>query len=186
MSRIGKKSIEIPKGVEVKVGPDQVSVKGPKGTLSQVIASGIKVKVDDGKVLVERSAETKQMKSSHGLVRALINNMINGVTKGFDVNLELVGVGYKAAKQGRELKLSMGFSHSVDITPPQGIEIEVEGQNKIKVTGADRQLVGQVAANIRGVRPPEPYKGKGIRYVSEFVRKKAGKVAKVGAGAAAA
>jgi large subunit ribosomal protein L6 len=186
MSRIGKKPIEIPKGIEVKIGADQVSVKGPKGTLTQDLVNGIKVTVADGRVVVERAADTKQLKSSHGLIRALINNMINGVNKGFDINLELVGVGYKAVKQGKDLKLQIGFSHSVDITPPQGIEIEVEGQNKIKVTGADRQLVGQVAANIRRVRPPEPYKGKGIRYVNEIVRKKAGKVAKVGGGAAAA
>lgn len=184
MSRIGKKPIEIPNGVEVKVEGSKVTVKGPKGTISREVKNGIEVKQSDGKVVVERSGETKEVRALHGLYRALIANMVAGVSSAFTKDLEIIGVGYKAAKKGKNLVLNVGYSHPVEIAPPEGIEIQVEGQTKIKVVGVDKEAVGQVAANIREVRPPEPYKGKGIRYFGEVVRKKAGKVAKVGAAAA--
>lgn len=183
MSRIGKKPVEIIKGVEVKVTDGLISVKGPKGTLTFDAPKEIKVKVSEGKVIFERGSDSKEIKAKHGLTRALVANMVKGVSEGFNASLELVGVGYKVVKQGKNLQLSVGYSHPVEIIPPEGIEFIVEGANKIKVLGADKQVVGQVAADIRGVRPPEPYKGKGIRYSGEIVRKKAGKVAKVGAAA---
>jgi len=184
MSRIGKKPIEIPKGVEIKIEGHKITVKGPKGSISREVRNGIKLSQKDGKVLVERSGETKEVRALHGLYRALIANMVSGVTDGFTRNLEIIGVGYKAAKQGKNLVLNVGYSHPVEIAPPEGIDIQVDGQTKIKVLGIDKEMVGQVASNIREVRPPEPYKGKGIRYFGEVVRKKAGKVAKVGAAAA--
>jgi len=183
MSRVGKKPIEIPKGVEVKIAGSSISVKGPKGTLNRNIDREIKVAQKDGNITVERAGETKVIRAKHGLYRALIANMIKGVSEGFEIGLELVGVGYKAAKQGKNLSIQIGFSHPVVVEPPQGIEIGVEGANKIKVAGSDKELVGQVAADIRSIRAPEPYKQKGIRYAGERVRKKAGKVAKVGAAA---
>lgn len=184
MSRVGKKPIDIEKGVEVKTGPGDISVKGPKGTLSIRIHDGIKVTSGDGKIIVERANDSKELKALHGLHRALIANMITGVSKGFEKTLELSGVGYKALKQGKNVVLSVGYSHTVEIKPPEGIELQVEGVNKVKVLGIDKELVGQVAANIREVKPPEPYKGKGIKYINEVIRRKAGKVAKVGAAAA--
>jgi large subunit ribosomal protein L6 len=183
MSRIGKKPIQIPQGVEVKAEGSKVTVKGPKVTLSKVILDGIKVVVADGAVVVHRAGNSKEKKARHGLYRALIANMIEGVSKGFEINLELAGVGYKAIKQGKAVALQLGLSHPVEMAPPEGIEIQVEGVNKIKIKGADKEVVGQFAADIRRIRPPEPYKGKGIKYAGEIIRRKAGKVAKVGGAA---
>ena len=184
MSRIGKLEIEIPQGVEVKIDGPQVLVKGPKGELKRCCDHKVKLKLADKKLSVERINDERESREQHGLMRSLIYNMVQGAFKGFEKNLELVGVGYRASKQGRKLTLTLGFSHPVEVDPPKGIEFVVEGQNKIKVVGADKELVGQVAANVRRLRSVEPYKGKGIRYSGERVRKKAGKAAKVAGGAA--
>jgi len=175
MSRIGKAPISIPSGVEVKVNGDTVEVKGPKGSLSQTIANTITVAVEDGTVTVERVNDERENRALHGLTRALLFNMVVGVTEGYSKELTAVGVGYRAALKGKNLELQVGFSHPVNIEAPDGITFEVPEQTKIIVIGIDKQMVGQVAANIRAVRPPEPYKGKGIRYVDEYVRRKAGK-----------
>lgn len=185
MSRIGKKPVEIPKGVEVKVTGDKIMVKGPKGTANMELDPDIKVKVEDNKVVVTRDRDDRELRAKHGLWRALINNHVVGVTEGFSKSLELTGVGYRAAKQGKKLVIQIGYSHPVEVDPPDGINFELEGQTKIKVTGIDRGVVGQVAANIKAIRPVEPYKGKGIKYAGQYVRRKAGKAAKA-AGAAAA
>jgi len=177
MSRIGRAPIEIPKDVTVTFSGDTVSVKGPKGTLSQKIDPSIKIKIEGSVVTVSRSSEDKKHKSMHGLYRSLVSNMIKGVHTGFEKNLEITGVGYRASKEGKKLVLSMGYSHPVSVDPPAGIEFVVEGQTKVKVVGADKQVVGQVASNIKYVRPVEPYKGKGIRYAGQYVRRKAGKAA---------
>lgn len=177
MSRIGRAPIEIPKDVTVTFAGDTVSVKGPKGTLSQKIDPSIKISIEGSVVTVSRSSEDKKHKAMHGLYRSLVSNMIKGVHTGFEKNLEITGVGYRAAKEGKKLVLSMGYSHPVSVDPPAGIEFVVEGQTKVKVVGADKQVVGQVASNIKYVRPVEPYKGKGIRYAGQYVRRKAGKAA---------
>ncbi len=177
MSRIGRAPIEIPKDVTVTFSGDTVSVKGPKGTLSQKVDPSIKIKIEGSVVTVSRSSEDKKHKSMHGLYRSLVSNMIKGVHTGFEKNLEITGVGYRASKEGKKLILSMGYSHPVSVDPPAGIEFVVEGQTKVKVVGADKQAVGQVASNIKYVRPVEPYKGKGIRYAGQYVRRKAGKAA---------
>jgi large subunit ribosomal protein L6 len=183
MSRIGKMPISVPDGVKVGVSERLVTVKGPKGELKLECAYPIAVSLDNGTVNVTRPDDEKRNKQLHGLTRTLIANMVRGVTAGFSKTLEIVGVGYRAQAQGRKLNISVGFSHPVVIEPPAGIDIKVEGTNKIVVSGADRQAVGQLAAQIRSIRPPEPYKGKGIRYEGERVRRKAGKAAKA-AGAA--
>ncbi|HTY12932.1 MAG TPA: 50S ribosomal protein L6 [Candidatus Omnitrophota bacterium] len=183
MSRIGKAPIAITKGVEVKFEKDTINVKGPKGHMSQKIDPRIKIEIKDGKVTLSRELNDKKTRALHGLYRALIANMVNGVSTGFEKVLELSGVGYRAALSGKTLNLSIGFSHPVDIIPPEGISFAVEGQNKVKVIGIDKALVGQIAANIRAVRKVEPYKGKGIKYLNEVVKRKAGKAAKT-AGAA--
>ena len=175
MSRIGKAPIPIPQGVEIKRAGSTVEVKGPKGTLSYTIPEGVSIQVDDGVIHVTRKGNAKRERSLHGLSRTLIANMVTGVTAGFEKALEIVGIGYRAALQGRNLQLSLGYSHPVIYPVPEGIEVEVEKQNKITVKGIDKQQVGQVAAEIRSFRKPEPYKGKGIRYVGEQVRRKAGK-----------
>jgi large subunit ribosomal protein L6 len=175
MSRIGKTPISIPSGVEVKVNGDTVEVKGPKGSLSQTINNTITVAVEDGTVTVDRVNDERENRALHGLTRALLFNMVVGVTEGYSKELTAVGVGYRAALKGKNLELQVGFSHPVNIEAPDGITFEVPEQTKIIVIGIDKQKVGQVAANIRSVRPPEPYKGKGIRYVDEYVRRKAGK-----------
>lgn len=175
MSRIGKSPIELPSGVEVKVNGNVVEVKGSKGTLTQTLADGITVSVDDGTVTVERDSEERNTRALHGLMRSLIANMVTGVSEGYSKELSAVGVGYRAALKGKQLELQVGFSHPVQIDAPDGITFEVPEPTRIIVGGIDKQLVGQVAANIRAVRPPEPYKGKGIRYVDEQVRRKAGK-----------
>jgi large subunit ribosomal protein L6 len=175
MSRIGKSPIELPSGVEVKINGDVVEVKGPKGTLKQTLNEGITVSVDDGTVTVERANDERATRALHGLLRSLINNMVVGVSEGYSKELTAVGVGYRAALKGKQLELQVGYSHPVEIDAPDGITFEVPEPTKIVVGGIDKQLVGQVAANIRAVRPPEPYKGKGIRYTDERVRRKAGK-----------
>jgi large subunit ribosomal protein L6 len=175
MSRIGKTPIPIPQGVEIKRAGSAVEVKGPKGSLSHTIPEGISLQVEDGEIHVKRKTDAKRVRSLHGLSRTLIANMVTGVTEGFTKGLEIMGIGYRANVQGRNLQLSLGYSHPVIYPIPEGIEVEVEKQNKITIKGIDKQQVGQVAAEIRSFRKPEPYKGKGIRYVGEQVRRKAGK-----------
>ncbi|AEF93131.1 ribosomal protein L6 [Desulfotomaculum nigrificans CO-1-SRB] len=175
MSRIGKKPIPVPQGVDVKINGNTVMVKGPKGQMEKEFHRDMIIKLEDGKLVVERPTDNKLHRSLHGLTRTLLNNMVEGVTKGFQRNLELVGVGYRAAKQGNKLVLTVGYSHPVEMEPPAGIEIEVPAPNKISIKGYDKQAVGQFAANVRAVREPEPYKGKGIKYEDEFIRRKAGK-----------
>lgn len=175
MSRIGKKPIAIPAGVEVKIDGHTVTVKGPKGTLSRKLNPEISVELEDGQINVTRPNDEKESRSLHGLCRTLVNNMVVGVTQGFEKKLEIQGVGYNAQMQGQNLKLALGFSHPVIITPPEGITISTPSSVVIVVSGADKEVVGQVASEIRNWRRPEPYKGKGIRYSGEHVRRKAGK-----------
>lgn len=175
MSRIGKKPITLPQGVEITVNDNMVTVKGPKGTLSQAIPQGITVARQDDQIVVERPDDNKQNRSYHGLTRALLANMVQGVSDGFERKLELVGVGYRAQLQGKKLVINIGFSHPVEVEPPEGIEFEVPAVTKITVRGIDKQLVGNTAAVIRDIRRPEPYKGKGIKYENEVIRRKAGK-----------
>ena len=175
MSRIGKAPIDLPSGVDAKVDGSQVEVSGPKGSLDLTVDDKISASVDDGVLSVSRSDDERETLALHGLTRALLNNMVVGVSEGYRKELQAVGVGYRAALQGKQLTLQVGFSHPVQVEAPAGIEFEVPEPTKIIVTGIDKQQVGQVAANIRAVRPPEPYKGKGIRYVDEYVRRKAGK-----------
>lgn len=178
MSRIGLKLIEIPEGVEVKLDGAKVTVKGPKGELTRDIHQDMNVKIEDKIVTVERPSDQKEHRSLHGTSRTLIANMVEGVTKGFEKALEIQGVGYRAQKQGNKVVVNAGYSHPVEIDPIDGIEIEVPKNTQLIVKGIDKELVGAVAANIRAIRPPEPYKGKGIRYVGEYVRRKEGKTAK--------
>ncbi len=179
MSRIGKMPIAIPAGVTVSVAENnKVTVKGPKGTLERVLHEAMIIKVEGNEVTVSRPNDLKQMKSLHGLTRTLINNMIVGVTEGYTKTLEVNGTGYRAAKSGKELTLTLGYSHPVIMIDPEGIETTLDGQNKIFVKGIDKEKVGQYAAEIRSKRGPEPYKGKGIKYESEIIRRKAGKTGK--------
>jgi large subunit ribosomal protein L6 len=178
MSRIGKQPIPIPDGVKVELQGERVTVTGPRGALHQEVHPRMRVTIEDGTVAIERPSEERLDKSLHGLTRTLIANMVAGVTEGFEKRLEIQGVGYRAALQGRDIELQVGFSHPVRIPAPEGIEFEVPAPGRITVRGIDKQLVGETAANIRKVRKPEPYKGKGIRYEGEYVRKKAGKAAK--------
>ena len=173
MSRIGKNPITIPQGVEVTIDGTKVTVKGPKGTLTQEFLKDVEIKNEDGKIIV--SLVNEKASNIHGLTRTLIHNMIVGVTDGFEKALEINGVGYRAQKQGNKLVLTLGFSHPVEVEAPEGITIDVPSQNSIIVKGIDKQLVGQVAANIREYRLPEPYKGKGIKYAGEHIRRKEGK-----------
>ena len=175
MSRIGRKPIPLPKGVTVTVEGPEVTVKGTKGTLTFRVLPNIAVAVEDNQVLVTRANDDKPVRAAHGMTRAILNNMVVGVHEGFVKQLEIIGVGYRAQMQGKKLVLSLGFSHPVEVDPPAGIELAADGPTKIAVRGVDRQQVGQMAAIIRGYRPPEPYKGKGIRYVGEYVIRKAGK-----------
>lgn len=176
MSRVGKKPIQIPQGVEVKISGQKVMVRGPKGELSREVRPEIGVEVKEGKILVSPKIETKKTKALWGLTRALIANMIKGVTEGYEKKLEIEGIGFRASVEGENLVLSVGFTHPVKIKAPEGIKFSVE-KNIITVSGTDKELVGQMAAKIRAIRPPEPYKGKGIRYVGEQVRRKVGKKA---------
>jgi large subunit ribosomal protein L6 len=178
MSRIGRLPIEIPAGVTVSVVGSAVSVKGPKGELALNVASPIEVKVEDGQVLVTRPDDERASRSLHGLTRTLISNQIIGVTQGYTKGLEVVGTGYRVAQKGSSVEFALGFSHPVLIDPPAGITLTVEGNNKLTVSGIDKQAVGEAAANIRKIRKPEPYKGKGVRYAGEIVRRKAGKAGK--------
>ena len=179
MSRIGLKPVTVPAGVEVKVDERNiVTVKGPKGQLTQAIDPSMKIEINDGILTVTRPTENKKHKSLHGLSRTLINNMIIGVTEGYEKKMEIVGVGYRAAKQGKKLVLNLGFSHPVEMEDPEGVETEVPTQLEIVVRGINKQLVGNYAAKIRAWREPEPYKGKGIRYAGEHVRRKEGKTGK--------
>lgn len=175
MSRIGKMPITVPAGVTVTIENNFVTVKGPKGELSRQTNKNMKLTLDNGVLTVERPSDEKEDRAMHGLSRTLINNMIIGVTQGFSKTLEINGVGYRAAKQGQNINFTLGFSHPVVKEPPAGITFEVPAPNKIVVSGADKEVVGAVAAEIRTLRPPEPYKGKGIRYEGEFVRRKIGK-----------
>ena len=178
MSRLGKSPIEIPKSVEIKVANGKVQVKGPKGTLESPSIPGLKLRIEEGKLFVEFEESTKVSNVQYGLSRATINNMVIGVSKGFEKKLTMVGVGYRAAIQGQHIDLQIGFSHPTKLSIPKGIQVEVDKSTTIIIRGIDKHLVGQFAAMVRGKRPPEPYKGKGIRYEDEFVRKKAGKAAK--------
>jgi len=178
MSRIGRKPVPIPPGVQVQVEGNRITVRGPKGELSWEFDPAMEVQVEDGQVVVRRSGDQPRLRALHGLTRALINNMLIGVSQGFERRLELVGVGYRAQMQGRKLILNVGYSHPVEIEPPPDVEVQVEGTTQIVVRGIDKQRVGQMAADIRAVRPPEPYKGKGISYVGEVIRRKAGKGAR--------
>ncbi|MGD9809097.1 MAG: 50S ribosomal protein L6 [Deferribacterales bacterium] len=178
MSRIGKLPIEIPAGVKVAFDGKIVSVEGPKGKLSQDIHPKAAVTIEENVITVKNVDSSKLSRSVYGLTRTLINNMIIGVTQGYRKDLEIIGVGYKVAQKGSDLDFALGFSHPVVFSAPEGIELKAETQTKISVSGIDKQLVGQVAANIREIRPPEPYKGKGVRYLGEFVAKKAGKTGK--------
>lgn len=175
MSRIGRMPIPVPQGVDVTIDGNAVAVKGPKGVLHREFNSNMTIRLEDGKLLVERSTDSLTDRSLHGLSRTLLNNMVTGVTAGFQKTLELVGVGYKASKQGNKLVLAVGYSHPVEIDPPEGIEIHVPAPNRVMVKGVDKEKVGAIAANIRSVREPEPYKGKGIKYEGEHIRRKAGK-----------
>jgi len=178
MSRIGKKPIEIPTGVTITINGDVVTVKGPKGELTRSFNSDIEIKVEENVINLSRPSESKEHRSIHGTSRSLLANMVEGVSKGFEKSLELIGVGYRAQKQGKKLILNVGYSHPVEIEPEEGIEVEVPANTKVIVKGTDKERVGALAANIRDVRPPEPYKGKGIRYEGEFVRRKEGKTGK--------
>ncbi|MFM2046462.1 MAG: hypothetical protein RL383_539 [Actinomycetota bacterium] len=178
MSRIGKAPITIPNGVEVSISGRTVSVKGPKGQLSREIPGDIIVRKEENTLLVERPDDGRTNRALHGLSRTLVNNMVVGVTEGFSKELEIVGVGYRAESQGQNLRLALGFSHPVTVPAPAGITFEVPAQTRVIVKGIDKELVGQVAANIRSIRKPEPYKGKGVRYADERVLRKAGKTGK--------
>ena len=179
MSRIGKMPIAIPAGVTVEVAENnKVTVKGPKGTLERVLPSEMDIKMEGSEIVVSRPNDLKKMKSLHGLTRTLINNMVIGVTEGYEKKLEVNGVGYRAQKQGKKLVLSLGYSHPVEMEDPEGLETVLDGQNIIVVKGIDKEKVGQYAAEIRAKRAPEPYKGKGIKYADEVIRRKVGKTGK--------
>ncbi len=183
MSRIGKKPITVPSGVTVTVNEGNlVTVKGPKGSLTQQLPSDITINQVDGSLNVERQSDEKQHRALHGLTRALLNNMVIGTSTGFQKVLEINGVGYRAQKTGKNLTMSLGFSHPVIVEAPDGITLDVGERNTVIVSGMDKQVVGEIAANIRGLRPPEPYKGKGIKYSTETIRRKAGKAGKTGKG----
>ena len=175
MSRIGKQPIELPSGVNVAISPGRVQVNGPLGELSQNVPARMQIEQDDGTLVVKRPTERGDDRALHGLTRSLVANMVEGVTKGYEKRLELQGVGYRAALRGTDLELNVGFSHPVVIKPPQGIAFEVPDATTVLVKGIDKQQVGEIAAQVRKVRPPEPYKGKGIRYEGEYVRRKVGK-----------
>jgi large subunit ribosomal protein L6 len=179
MSRIGKLPVTVPSGVDVTIDEgNTVTVKGPKGTLSQQLAPSMKLERENGTILVQRPDDQREHRALHGLTRTLLNNMVVGVTDGYRRNLEIQGVGYRAALEGSVLVLSVGFSHQVRMTPPEGVSYTLDGNTRVSVSGIDKQKVGEEAARIRRVRPPEPYKGKGIRFAGERVRRKAGKAGK--------
>ncbi|RBR27843.1 50S ribosomal protein L6 [Enterococcus cecorum] len=178
MSRIGNKVVVLPQGVEVKQSGNEITVKGPKGELTRTFSEDIKMNIEGNEVTFTRPNDSKEMKTIHGTTRAIFHNMVVGVSEGFQKALELIGVGYRAQLQGSKLVLNVGYSHPVEITAPAGITFEVPSNTQVVVKGISKEAVGEIAANIRGVRPPEPYKGKGIRYVGEYVRRKEGKTGK--------
>jgi large subunit ribosomal protein L6 len=180
MSRIGRLPIPVPSGVDVTIDGRQVTVKGPKGTLSRALHPDMTLSREDGTLVVTRPTEQKTHKQLHGLTRTLVNNMVVGVTDGYRKGLEITGVGYRAALNGRKLTLNLGYSHPIEIDPPEGITFEVENPTRLAVVGIDKELVGQIAAKVRATRKPEPYKGKGVRYAGEYIRRKAGKAGKIG------
>ena len=177
MSRIGKQPVDLPKGVEARLEDRNLEIKGPKGSLDLRVNPEMKVTIEDGILRVERPSDAANHRALHGLTRSLIANMVQGVTAGFERKLEIVGVGYRAEKKGPGITLHLGYSHTIEYPAPEGIELDVPQQTEVLVRGSDKQLVGQVAAEIRGFRPPEPYKGKGVRYAGEQIRRKAGKTA---------
>ena len=178
MSRIGKQPVVIPAGVEVKIDGSVVTVVGPKGTLTQELRAPITAKVEGGEVVLERPVDTREARALHGLYRTLVANMVEGVTNGYSKTLEIVGTGYRATQKGANVEFALGYSHSITVEPEAGIELAVPSQTKVVVSGIDKQQLGEVAANIRKLRKPEPYKGKGIRYEGEVVRRKVGKAGK--------
>jgi large subunit ribosomal protein L6 len=180
MSRIGRLPIPVPSAVDVTIDGRQVTVKGPKGTLSRALHPDMSVSQEDGTIVVTRPTEQKTHKQLHGLTRTLVNNMVVGVTDGYRKGLEITGVGYRAALNGKKLTLNLGYSHQIEIDPPEGISFELENPTRLAVVGIDKELVGQIAAKVRSTRKPEPYKGKGVRYAGEVIRRKAGKAGKIG------
>jgi large subunit ribosomal protein L6 len=180
MSRIGRLPITVPSGVDVTIDGRNVTVTGPKGSLSRALHPDMTVSREDGTIVVTRPTEQKTHKQLHGLTRTLVNNMVVGVTDGYRKGLEITGVGYRAALNGRKLTLNLGYSHPIEIDPPEGITFEVENPTRLAVVGIDKELVGQIAAKVRSTRKPEPYKGKGVRYSGEYIRRKAGKAGKIG------
>ena len=181
MSRIGRLPITVPPNVDVTIDGRNVTVKGPRGSLSRALHPDMTVSREDGTLVVTRPTEQKTHKQLHGLTRTLVNNMVVGVTDGYRKGLEITGVGYRAALNGRKLTLNLGYSHQIEIDPPDGISFEVENPTRLAVVGIDKELVGQIAAKVRSTRKPEPYKGKGVRYAGEYIRRKAGKAGKIGA-----
>jgi large subunit ribosomal protein L6 len=180
MSRIGRLPIAVPSGVDVTIEGRKVTVKGPKGSLSRELHPDMSISREDDTLVVTRPTEQKTHKQLHGLTRSLVNNMVVGVTDGYRKGLEITGVGYRAVKQGEKLVLSLGYSHQIEIEPPQGITFELENPTRLAVVGIDKELVGEIAAKVRSTRKPEPYKGKGVRYAGEQIRRKAGKAGKIG------
>ena len=180
MSRIGRMPITVPSGVDVTIDGRNLTVKGPKGTLSRALHPDMTLSREDGTLVVTRPTEQKTHKQLHGLTRTLVNNMVVGVTDGYRKGLEITGVGYRAALSGKKLQLNLGYSHQIEIDPPEGITFEVENPTRLAVVGIDKELVGQIAAKVRATRKPEPYKGKGVRYAGEYIRRKAGKAGKIG------
>ena len=180
MSRIGRLPVAVPSSVEVTIEGRRVTVKGPRGTLTRDLHPDMSVSQEDGAIVVTRPTEQKTHKQLHGLTRTLVNNMVIGVTDGYRKGLEITGVGYRAAKVGEKLQLNLGYSHPIEIEPPTGISFEVENPTRLAVVGIDKELVGQIAARVRASRKPEPYKGKGVRYAGEQIRRKAGKAGKIG------
>jgi large subunit ribosomal protein L6 len=180
MSRIGRLPIAVPSGVDVNIDGRQVTIKGPKGELTRELHPDMTVVREDGSIVVRRPTEQKQHKQLHGLTRTLVNNMVVGVTTGYRKPLEITGVGYRAALVGRKLQLNLGYSHPIEIEPPAGVTFELENPTRLTVVGIDKELVGQIAAQVRSTRKPEPYKGKGVRYAGERIRRKAGKAGKIG------
>jgi large subunit ribosomal protein L6 len=178
MSRIGRLPVTIPSGVTVNIKDNRVTVKGPKGEISQTFDPGMTIKMEEGKLIVSRGNDSKQAKALHGLTRALLNNIVTGVTKGWEKNLEIVGVGFRAEKAGEKLSMRLGFSHAVEVSPLPGVSLNIDGPTKIKVAGINKEVVGEMAAELRAIRPPDAYKGKGIRYAGESVRIKPGKAGK--------
>ena len=180
MSRIGRLPIPVPSGVDVTIDGRNVTVTGPKGTLSRALHPDMTLSREDGTLVVTRPTEKKTHKQLHGLTRTLVNNMVVGVTDGYRKGLEITGVGYRATLNGKKLTLNLGYSHQIEIDPPEGISFEVENPTRLAVVGIDKELVGQIAAKVRSMRKPEPYKGKGVRYAGEYIRRKAGKAGKIG------